>query len=675
MGKFRLTQHLLGTVSVLGLTLGSGAMAQDVAQSVPVEFQDDGFLGTVELGQGKREVQTDTATALTVINQEEIDDRQAGTIAELIDSVPGVTLVNGSTPQGSGINIRGFGANGTFGTDSKVLVVVDGATTGAEEIYRVGNQLFTDPALYKEVSVIRGTVGSFEYGSGVVGGVVLLETKEASDFTGGEIGLRFRQTLEGSSNGEGFSSSSILAWQPTENLEFLANYTLTDRDDYETGDGTTIRNSAYKMPSYLIKGKYTFGEDRQHAITLSYNDSVTDEKDVPYDTFATTGGVFGNVDRETHTRTTVLKYEFNPIGNDLIDLNVNLSRAEQSIDQTCLIASAPFGCFAVVDADHNYETTKLTVKNNAFFETGGVSHDLLAGVELSRRERLDANSAPGGSDDRIALFLIDEIEVNQNLSFTPAIRYETQDIEGNTAPNNGSYSNSALMGGLSARYEFNNGLAVFGSAAYTEMLPIIDDLNSPLFMTQPEKSRTFEAGVSYVRGDLFSSGDALRLKVNVYQTEIWDVTSYSGITDVDNKGIELEASYSLDNGIYADLNATTSDGYQRGTSTSNGSSLDGVWIYAPETSARLTVGKRFGESLDVSWELAAAHSTTGISGGALAGYGVNNLRATYRPQTGIWKGVEIRAGVENILDKTYQTQLSTRVATGRNFKLSVSKTF
>ncbi|MVO14694.1 TonB-dependent receptor domain-containing protein [Parasedimentitalea huanghaiensis] len=655
--------NLLGTVSSLSLMIVNAAplMAQDV---------DEGFLGVIELGDSKREVQVGTATAVTVINQEEIDDRQAGTIAELIDSVPGVTLVNGNTPQGSGINIRGFGANGTYGTDAKVLVVVDGATTGAEELYRIGNQLFTDPELYSEVSVIRGTVGSFEFGSGVVGGVVQLETKNASDFTGGEIGVRLRQVLEATSNGAGFASSTIAAWQPTDNLEFLFNYTVRDQDDYKTADGTVVTNSKFRMPSYLVKGRYTFGDDNAHAITLSYNDSTTDEKDVPYDTFGTTGGSFGNVDRKTHSKIAVLQYDYNPSGNDLIDLSVNLSRSEQAIDQTCLPATAPHGCFSVVDADHNYETTKLTIKNTAYFLTGSVEHNLRAGIEFSQRDRLDAPSAPGGSDKRLALFAVDEILVNQNLTLTPALRYETQDIKGDTAPNNASYSNDALMGGLSARYEFDSGFAVFASAAYTEMMPIIDDLGTPLFMTQPEKSRTYEGGVSYTQGDLFSTGDALQVKANIYQTYVWDVTSYSNVANIDVKGIELEASYSHASGFYADFNATSADG----TSTTN-AGVDSKWIYAPETSARLTLGKRFGEALDVSWELVAAQSTTGVGNIALAGYGVNNLRATYRPQSGAFKGAEFRFGVENILDATYQSQLSTRVAPGRNFKLTMAKTF
>ncbi|WP_233152167.1 TonB-dependent receptor plug domain-containing protein [Marinibacterium profundimaris] len=327
----------------------------------------DSYLGEIALGTSKREVQTQTAEAQTIIDQDEINDRQAGTVAELIDSVPGVTLVNGSTPQGSGINIRGFGSNSTYGTDQKVLILVDGATTGAEELYRIGNQLFTDPQLYKEVSVNRGTIGSFEYGSGVIGGVVQLETKDASDYTGGEIGLRFRQVLEGSSNGEGFVTSSTLAWQPTEQAEFLLNYTLRDQGDQEDGGGNTIGNSAFRLPSYLIKGKYSFGKDLAHSVTVSLNDSSSAERDVPYDSFGTTGDQFGNVDRDIHTRVVGVKYQFNPLGNDLINFTANLTYSDQEIDQEYVPGSSscdvppypsyvcgfpfPESGFAVVNAD------------------------------------------------------------------------------------------------------------------------------------------------------------------------------------------------------------------------------------------------------------------------------------------------------------------------------------
>ncbi|MDP4992992.1 MAG: TonB-dependent receptor plug domain-containing protein, partial [Marivita lacus] len=315
------TPLLRGTTALVCLSLAVPATAQDT---------DPGFLGTLILTGGKRDLSFGTALSRTVVGEEEIRDRQASTVAQLIDSVPGVTLVNGTTPQGSGINIRGFGANTTFGSDQKIAVQIDGASVGSEELYRIGTQLFTDPLLYRDVEVLRGTIGSFAYGSGIVGGVVRLETKDASDFTGGVPGFGGSQTFEFSSNGNGTVSSTNLAWMPMERAEFLLNYTWRDQDDLEAGDGTTIGNSAFETPSFLAKGKFTFGQNDAHSLSLGHSQTVADDKDVPYDQFITTADAFGRVDRVTDTRQTVLEYRFNPV-SDLIDLRANLSYADQDV--------------------------------------------------------------------------------------------------------------------------------------------------------------------------------------------------------------------------------------------------------------------------------------------------------------------------------------------------------
>ncbi|MEP1330743.1 TonB-dependent receptor [Pseudophaeobacter sp.] len=674
MGKIRLNQHLLGTVSILGLTMGSGLAAQELAadqsEILPAEIQEDGFLGTVELGQGKREVQVSTAVPVTVINQEEIDDRQAGTVAELIDSVPGVSLVNGSRPEGSGINIRGFGANGTYGTDQKVAIVIDGATTGSEEIYRIGTQLFTDPSLYKSVSVIRGTVGSFEFGSGIVGGVVQFDTKDASDFTGGELGLRLRQTLGYTSNGQGYHSSTILAWQPLENLEVLLNYTKRDSDAYKDGDGNLVTYSATEPYSGLAKLKYTFGEANEHGLTFSYQKTATDEFDAPYDAFNVVN--FGNVNRQTESEVATLKYEYNPVGNDLIDLSVQYSYSDIYIESE---PTNPGG-FAdyLLDGDHDYTVDKLTLKNAMYFQTGAISHDLRFGVEWIKKDRLESQvsptsgsvSVPGGTDERIALFVVDEIDLGNNWSISPALRWEDQTIKGAQTYAGDTYDNSALMGGISARYEFNSGLALFASAAYTESLPIIDDLSNPTYMTQPEKSRTYEVGASYVASDIFTGEDSLQVKANVFVSELWDITSYSGTGIVESQGIELEATYALANGLYFDLNAAYGD--YEATSTAG---VTGDWGNAPANSARFTVGKRIAEAWDLSWEQVVAENGNNNYGG----YGVSNLRATFRPQSGVMNGAEVRFGIENAFDRTYQANLATESGPGRNFKVTLAKTF
>lgn len=668
---------LLGTTSLIMLTINAGTLAAQDAQG--------GFLGTLVLGESKREVQTDTAVPVTNVDQEEIDDRQAGTVAELIDSVPGVSLVNGSTPQGSGINIRGFGANSTFGTDSKVAVQVDGASVGAEKLYRIGTQLFTDPFLYKSVSVIRGTVGSFEYGSGIVGGVVRLETKDASDLTGGEIGYAFGQTLEFGSNGNGITSSSVLAWQPTQDMEFLFNYTWRDQDNQEDGSGNTIGNSAFTLPSGLIKAKYTFGQNRDQSLTFSLSNTTSSDRDVPFDSFTTTSDSFGNVDRDTDSTTAVLSYNFNPAGNDLIDLDVVLSYADQQIDQRYVWGSSPLegtpsgsGLLALVNADHRYQTTKLAFKNTSLFNTGVVHHDLRTGLEFIRRERLDASTAAGGVDKRVALFAVDDMRIGDAWTVTPALRYETSKITGSTAPNDGTHEIDALMGGLSVRYAFGSGLALFGSAAYTEGLPIIDDLATASAITQSEKSRTFELGASFERADLFQSGDNFAIKGVVYQTSLYDVTSYlvpgvrppaPALDEIETEGLEVEVSYAMESGLYMDLNTNVVNG------TEFGPGLPATdWRNSPADSVRFTLGKKFGDELDLSWEV-VAHKSIDTGTASASGFGIHNLRATYVPQSGVLKDTQIRLGIENAFDRDYTPHLSTRPAPGRNIKLSLSRVF
>ena len=104
--------------------------AQDITQN-----ENGEFIGTVTLGESRRGVQTSKAVSETVINQAEIDARQATTTAELLDTIPNVSLNNQSIPHGASVSIRGLGAqSGTYATDGKVAVVVNGVVSSSEEI-------------------------------------------------------------------------------------------------------------------------------------------------------------------------------------------------------------------------------------------------------------------------------------------------------------------------------------------------------------------------------------------------------------------------------------------------------------------------------------------------------------------------------------------------------------
>ncbi len=116
-------------------------------------------------------------------------------------------------------------------------------------------------------------------------------------------------------------------------------------------------------------------------------------------------------------------------------------------------------------------------------------------------------------------------------------------------------------------------------------------------MTQPEKPQTFELGASYDTSNIFREGDTFAIKDNLYKTALWDITSYSDVASVDTTGLELEAFYAMETGLYIDMNASIVDGT---AVQSAGSEVDCRGI--PADSLQLTLGKGFGEEFDLSWE-------------------------------------------------------------------------
>ena len=415
----------------------------------------------------------------------------------------------------------GNGTNQVFGTDSKVQIQVDGAASNPDEIYRLGNQIFTEPDLYKSVEVIRGTVGSFEYGSGIIGGLIRLETVDALDLTGGEAGVAANQTLGYFTNGDGFQSSSTLAIAPSDRVELLGNFTYREQGNPDDGRGMEIGNSEFELPSFLIKAGVYLDPNKEHYVRASFQQSTTADRDVPLDTFITETDFFGNVDRDTTSQVAILRYNYNPVATDAVDLSAQFSYSNQDIEQTFIPGSSTGGpgfdrfVSGLGNADLQFETYQFILKNAAFFNTGSVQHNLRVGVDFRRNVRLDAYSAPGGEDERIAFFLGDDIELVRGLTLTPAIRFEAQDLEAEPALDDGtdfSGSRDALMGGGSLRYELENGLAFFTSWAESRNLPILDDLENPVLRGQIEVGQTFEAGASFNRIGVFSANDALALK-------------------------------------------------------------------------------------------------------------------------------------------------------------------
>ena len=675
-------------LSVAAMAVFAVASAQ-AAFSQDLGVVDGELIGTVTIGDSLRGVVTDTAAPETTIDQEELDARQATTTGQLLDTVPNVTLLNGNTPQGGGVSIRGLGSQaGLYSSDGTVSVVVDGVRSGSEEIYRNGSILALEPELFKEVTVTRGPSGGFEYSSSASGGTIELTTKDASDFLEDGDTFAFRQKFGYETNGQSPLSTSILAFAPTDDLEALLFFGVRTSENRDDGDGNEILGTEFEQTSGLAKLSYRL--DGASTFTAAYQQNQIPERDVNYNVYDPgVDAVFGRVDRDIEDATGYLEYSYNPEENDLIDLTARLQfkREEVALDPVTNPFMTP-----LLEADHLTETLSATVQNTARFDTGKASHDLTTGLEIGQRERsslTDAGtndpSAPGGTDDFLALFVMDEIGVTDRLTLTPALRYETQRLtsENNPAVADGTtFEDDSWTGQLAARFEVTDAFSVFGTVAHNENLPLIDNVtNENVDVT--EKADTVEVGMAFDGFDVFTRDDSLSAKLTAYQTQIRDGRTYSFTTTVFNSsidlhGLELEASY-VHPKFYLDFAAAANRG--KVTERSDGTDVDEYFAQSTADNIELTLGKRFADdqldvflTVDHNFANDRTEATTGPTAPSDA-YTLYDIGVGYKPQSGALEGTEFRASFDNILNTDYRQYGSSRNGAGRNIVLSVARTF
>lgn len=165
-----------------GTLLGGGApvLAQTAAAPPPPRF-DDTVVVSASLDEEDRD---DVPAAVTVIDREEIEARQANTLSDVVSSAPGVTAAQSGSPgQQTSLFLRG--------ADSEQTLLLWNGIPLNDPYFGGANWQFVPLDGVERVEVVRGPFSAL-YGSNAVGGVVQV-------FTGSEQGGSL--SLEGGENG------------------------------------------------------------------------------------------------------------------------------------------------------------------------------------------------------------------------------------------------------------------------------------------------------------------------------------------------------------------------------------------------------------------------------------------------------------------------------------------
>lgn len=683
---------LLGSVA-LTLSMGThGSLAQDAdeqTQETAVNEEDKQGrvtrLDRLVVGAGVEKVAIDTPQAVTVVDQADIDNLQATVITDVVENVPGVNATGGTGAFGQNFNIRGIGASESGGEEGRIIFNVDGVNKFFEQ-YRMGG-FFSDPELYKQVEVLRGPASSTLYGSGALGGVINFTTKDASDFLGDEYNTVLRLKGAYETNAEAYFGSTVIAHRFNDNAEFLLVGDYRTSGDYTSGNGTEVTGTGADQPSGLAKGTFTFGENMEQELRISYQQYVAHAEPARYDQLNGGATRFPILDERTLTdKTAIIAYSNEALDNPWLDLNIQASYSDTLNEQVCV---TDLSCRPYADADYGYETYQFNIDNT--FEHMGENYEnyLTVGNQLAHQKRTrdgdESETHAEGTDLQNGFFVQNEFIWNERLTVIAGSRFDYQTLSAQDNPITAGAEDKNNFGfspKIAALYKITDDLSVFGSVVHTERLPTLDEVYQPTgagfhLDLEPEKSNNFEAGFAVSGYDLLSDGDSFQFKTTGFYNDIRDYIEdfgrfadprYRNVGHVVIYGAEIEAAYHSDwfysNAGYA---------YNRGLNKSMGGYLNTV---APHEFF-ITVGKSLPEhGIDFGWtsRFVAAQNET-VTRDPSAAFDVHDVYFNWIPVEGPLVGWEGRFRVDNIFNEQYKEYLQGYDAEGRTFKFTLVKQF
>ena len=160
----------------------------------------------------------DAMAGASVITSGEIQRQQPGSIADMLQNVPGVASEVTPNDPGQSINIRGMQ---DFG---RVNVLIDGARQDYQiSGHNANGTFYLDPQFVGQADVVRGPVSNI-YGSGGIGGVVSFNTLGVDNVLNPDEKYGALQRFVVGTNGSGVVTSTSGAARVGPNVDIYGQF-------------------------------------------------------------------------------------------------------------------------------------------------------------------------------------------------------------------------------------------------------------------------------------------------------------------------------------------------------------------------------------------------------------------------------------------------------------------
>ncbi len=650
----------------------------------------------------------DVTGSVTVITEQDIERQLAVDLQTMFKYDPSIS----TTGSGSGaqtLTVRGVGGN-------RVVFIKDGRRTNDGYAggggYLVGRNYF-DVAGVKQVEVAKGAASSL-YGSDALGGIVVITTKDPSDYLTDQQSLvKVALGYQGQNNQ---LAADITAAKNIGDLAVSAVYSHRDSEE--------VQNFAEDLPGYdarsdalVFKLEQQFDEKRTLKYTLDYFSQTIDQIITP-------------ASQETQDKDTnwslALDYDstMKTAAFDKWHGQVSFSRFEQQSDQV----SAGRGYIDYNDYRFNQDILGIKAVFNKQIEAQSTNHELVYGVDLDLydttrprfKTRILADGTvdftnekqkafPGADTSLIGVYMQDSIAFKDtDWSLVAGIRYDYYALE---AKKDTLYEDagldditeSAFSPKLGVIYQVDDNLSWYGQYVRGFKIPPHDQAYQshgvepfyqilPNAELDPESSDSFELGLRYASSDVSVNLSAFYAQYDdfieaaiagVEPTYIPNVNKtlyqYQNISETKISGIEAGVALYVADDILLEANIAYVDGENKETDQplTSISPLNGSVLITTELGdINWTAAWRFAKSQsDVVLDTNGNKTTQGH------GYGVVDLYANYQ-----WQAWQMNVGLLNVLDKEYVpfeliagqsegADFSQYTQPGRNISASISYQF
>ncbi|BAZ93526.1 TonB-dependent receptor [Thiohalobacter sp. COW1] len=631
----------------------------------------------------------ETPEAVSRVGLEELERKQVQKLSDALKDVPGVSFGGGPRAVAEEPNIRGL-------SGSRILITVDGARQNFTSGHK--GRVFIEPELLKSVEVMRGP-GSALYGSGALGGVIAMTTKDASDFLmpGDRFGVRLKTGFQDANSDKLGTGIAFGRLDVGGGLEYLASVTRRSADDIRLGGGEVLDDSAEASWAGLAKLKWTPTPFQHISLSRQYS---FDTGEVPAQADTRTSATAVLTDRETEVSIDRLTWRYERPDDPWLNFDLSAYNTEQTLREKRI------GTNGRLDAI-DFDTRGLELRNSSRLEHGGdIRHRFSYGLEyyrdrMSSREGTSSNDAfPDAMADFVGIYLQDEIDLDGtrlgDWVLIPGLRYDRYESRSDRARAIG-VADETTANHVSPRlglvYQATDWMNLtlnysqaFRAPNFQEFYISGNHFGANNFQPNPELdperlAHGLEAGVRIRRNDLLEPRDRLRLRASLYRNEYEDfidsivtttVSTFDNISEARIRGTELEADYYSPT---LDLDASLALTVTHGDNRTDGEPLSGI----PGHSLTLNLRKYIASwGVSVGWRGAFHQRQDRVPTGApeTPGYSVHDLYLTWLPLVPqAVDDMQLNLGVDNVFDKEYRPHLSTLPAVGRNVKVSLSLQF